>query len=359
MIKILIVDDSQTETRIIKSMLESQEDMCVVGCARDGKEAVEMNARLKPDVITMDLEMPVMDGHTATRLIMAQNPIPIIIISSRLDDPMQDMTFLALDAGAVSVLAKPVDVSSAGIDKYKTKIIQTVRSMAEIKVVKRRFNTRGSIEQSHLLRESIHHASHKRGSFELVAIGTSIGGPQTLKHILSNLPQNFPVPIVIVQHMTKGFIDGYAQWLNEITNLKVKNVENNEILEKGKVYIAPDNYHFTVAREQNHLVAKLISGEPVAGFYPSITVLLRSVAKTCGPKALGVLLTGMGNDGADGLLEMKKAGAHTVIQDKNSCVVFGMAGVALSMGAVDKVIEIQEMPEYIASMTTAPHHMKF
>lgn len=347
MIKILIVDDSKIETKLLKHLFESQPDMQVIGCARDGKEAVEMAASLNPDLITMDLEMPIMDGHTATRLIMSQNPVPIVVISSKLNVSVRDMTYLALEAGAVSVLPKPDNINPKKFEESNQQIIDTVRSMAEIKVIKRRFNISSPEEKKLSFTDKIQPEKH----FELIAIGTSIGGPQTLKNLLSELPENFPVPIVIVQHMTKGFIEGFTKWLNNNTHLKVKNVTDHEKLQKGLIYFAPDQVHLTVQRNQEGLVAKLIKSEPVSGFCPSINVLMKSVAKTCGKNAIGILLTGMGSDGADGLYELKQAGGHTLIQDKKSCVVFGMAGVAESLGAVDKVVEINKMPEYLVKIT--------
>lgn len=347
MINILIVDDSRTEAKLLKFLFESQSDMHVIGVASDGKQAVEMTERLKPDIITMDLEMPVMDGHTATRLIMSQHPTPIVVISSKLKDGSTDMTYLALEAGAVCVIAKPINIGSQGFQQTQKQIIETIRSMSEIKVIKRRFNTHSSIHRTIVSS----HVTPEPGNFEIVAIGTSIGGPQALNAILSQLPSHFPVPIVIVQHMSKGFITGFTKWLNNNTSLTVKIADNYEILKKGYVYFAPDNLHLTIARRDNHLICRLTPGEPVSGFCPSITVLLQSIATTCGKRAIGVLLTGMGSDGSQGLLELKQAHGHTIIQDEKSCIVFGMASVAESIGAVDTTIQMDNMANYLIKMT--------
>lgn len=346
MINILIVDDSKVETELFKHILNAESDMKVIACARNGAEAVEMAAQYSPDLITMDLEMPVMDGHTATRLIMSQSPVPIVVISSKLNDSSRDMSYLALEAGAVSVLAKP---DAKSMDEFRKQLIDTVRSMAEIKVIKRRFTQPLSPIKS-AKKQHFPTVIPPAGHFEIVAIGTSVGGPQALKNIISQLPSSFPVPIVIVQHMTTGFIEGFTQWLNTNSTLTVKNAEQNEVLRKGFVYFAPDHLHLTVERSPKGLIAKLIKDKPVSGFCPSITVLLQSIAKTCHNKAVGILLTGMGNDGAEGLHALKKAGGHTLIQDKKSCVVFGMGNVAFSMGAVDHVIEINQMPSYLIRM---------
>lgn len=348
MIKILIVDDSKVETQLLKHLLESQSDMNVIACARDGAEAIEMTKRYSPDLITMDLEMPVMDGHTATRIIMSQSPTPIVVVSSKLNETSRDMTYLALDAGAVSVLPKPIDGSEKSFEKFRTQLINTVRSMSEIKVIKRRFNQPILHEKKLQYQKSM----HKPGHFEIIAIGTSIGGPQVLKNIISQLPSTFSVPIVIVQHMASGFMSGFTQWLNTNSPLTIKTAENNEILKSGVIYFAPDHSHLTIERSHKNLIAKLIHDKPVSGFCPSITVLLKSIAKSCQQKAIGILLTGMGSDGAEGLLELKQAGSHTIIQDKKSCVVFGMASIAQSMGAVDRVVEINQMADYIITMTS-------
>lgn len=350
MINILIVDDSKTETQLFKHFLDSEPDMHVVACAKDGAEAIEMVARYSPDLITMDLEMPVMDGHTATRLIMSQFPTPIVVISSKLNETSRDMTYLALEAGAVSVIAKPSHGNPKKLDEFRSQLVDTVRHMAEIKVIKRRFIRPDVPLETFNYQKN----THKPGNFEIVAIGTSIGGPQVLKNIISQFPPSFPVPIVIVQHMTKGFMSGFTEWLNMNSPLTIKNVANDEVLKNGVVYFAPDNFHFTVVRTYKGLTAKLIQSDPVSGFCPSITVLLQSCAKTCQKKAMGILLTGMGNDGAQGLLELKKVGGHTIIQDKNSCIVFGMANVAQAMGAVDKVVEIHQMADYIIKMVHPP-----
>lgn len=351
MINILIVDDSLTEIALLKRLIESEKDMRVIGVARNGKEAIEMNARLKPDLITMDILMPIMDGLEATRIIMSQQPVPIVVISAATNDEALKVTFRALEVGALSVLEKPVNFNSPEFSSARKRIIDTIRSMAEIKVIKRRFNTQALLLRKKMKKPQV--IIEQNLNYEIVAIGVSVGGPEVLKKILSSLPAHFPVPIVIVQHMTQGFIMGFTKWLNDNTALKVKHAEDQELLKKGTVYFAPDHFHFTVARANKNLKVKLIKGSPVSGFCPSATVLLQSVAKVSGKNAIGVLLTGMGNDGAQGLLELKQAQGHTLIQDAESAVVFGMAGVAQSLGAVDLVVELDEIAEYLIKITKA------
>lgn len=345
MINILIVDDSETEIAILKHLFESEVDFKVVGCAKNGAEAVKLVALLKPHLITMDIHMPVMDGLEATRLIMSQYPTPIVVISSKLNDEALNATYHALEAGALSVLDKPTDIAALSSKRAHKQIIDTVRSMAEIKVITRRFQMAKTPTPS--VSTTTDYSGRK---YEVVCIGASIGGPQALKTILAKLPEDFPLPIVVVQHMTEGFINGFAQWLNDDIALQVKITEQGEVLRKGVVYFAPDGYHLEVTRTHENLVAKLTKSPPVAGFCPSITVLFASAAKICGKNAVGVLLTGMGHDGAHGLLELKKALGHTFIQDSKSAVVFGMAGVAQSLGAIDKVVELDQIADYLTKL---------
>jgi len=347
MIRILIVDDSKTETEILKHLIEENADLQVVGCAKNGAEAVSLVPLLKPDLITMDIQMPVMNGLEATRLIMAQNPTPIVVISSRLHEGDLDVTFQSLDAGALSVLAKPFNITSPTFNLERKRIIDTIRSMAEIKVVRRRVYvnkpTRKSII-SPVMKEAL-------GSYNIVAIGASVGGTQALNTILSKLPAAFPVPLVVTQHMMPGFINGFTTWLNNNTALDVQEAKHNEVLKKGTVYFAPDLVHLEIHRSNSHFISKLVDIPPVSGFCPSITVLLKSVAQCCGKHAIGLLLTGMGSDGAEGLLAIKQAHGHTLIQDKESSIVFGMASVAQTLGAVEKVVNLDQIADYLIKVT--------
>ncbi len=345
MIRILIVDDSLTELIILKHIFSSAKDIQVVGTAKNGKEAIQLAEQLKPDLITMDILMPVMDGYEAIRHIMRSNPTPIVVISSKLNKNTMMATYEALDAGALSVMEKPLNINSDNFPSEKKRLIDTVRSMSEIKVIRRRFHQKPRTQEKPQPSQIENKIANR--NFTIVAIGTSVGGPRALKIILSKMPADFPVPIVIVQHMIPGYIEGFSQWLNENTSLHIKNVVDHEILKAGTVYFAPDKQHLTVKSVHGQLVARLIISEPVAGFCPSATVLLKSIAKTCGDQAIGVLLTGMGFDGAEGLLELKKAHGHTIIQDEKSAVVFGMAGVAQSLGAVDNVVELEQISQYL------------
>ena len=350
MIKILIVDDSPTETALLKYLFGAQKDMEVIGTATNGEDAITMTKQLNPDIITMDIQMPILNGFEATRAIMAEHPTPIVVISSALSDPTMNTTFKAMEAGALSVLKKPHPATDGKYAEEHQRIIDTVRSMSEIKVVKRRFH----VNKQHKLHVNTPKSEFiSRANFEILAIGASVGGPQALRVVLEKLPADFPVPIVIVQHMTQGFIGGFTHWLNNNVALTIKSATENEILKPGHVYFAPDHFHLEVKRQQGKLIAHLVKKPPVAGFCPSATVLIESVAKVCGKRGLGLLLTGMGTDGAHGLLELKKVGGHTLIQDKDSAVVFGMAGTAKDLDAVDLVIELPQISEYLMRCMTA------
>ena len=338
MIKLLITDDSVTETMLLKHLFNAEKDMEVIGCAQNGRDAVYLAATLKPDLITMDIQMPIMDGYEATKRIMMENPVPIVVISSTVNNKELNTAFLALEAGAVSVIDKPVNARDPRFNVMRQKLISTIRAMAEIKVIRHRFG------KSNI--PICFPSTYPKIPYEIIGIGASVGGPQALKIILSNLPENFPVPIVIVQHMAAGFIEGFCNWLNASCALTVKCITNQEELKPGTVYFAPENCHLKVYKAGAKLRGLLQQGAPITGFCPSITVLFQSIAQVCGKQAVGILLTGMGKDGAQGLLELKQKGAHTLIQDKKSCVVFGMAGFAESMGAVDKTLELKQFITY-------------
>lgn len=342
MINILIVDDSPTQISLLQNIFAQEQDMCVIGFARNGQEAVELNKRLKPDLITMDIQMPVMDGFQATRQIMLEQPTPIVVISTA-DSKLFDISFKSLEAGALCVIEKPVNALNPAFHFEQKKMIALIRAMAEIKVIKRRVSKPAIAPFTP--NKSL--ANPKRSTYEIIGIGASIGGPQALTSILSRLPANFSVPIVIVQHMTTGFIEGFSEWMNNQCSIQVKCARNYEPLQAGTVYFAPSNYHLQVKRIDHNLTACLQKSVPISGFCPSITVLFQSIAQVCGKNAVGVLLTGMGSDGAQGMLDLKNAQAHTLIQDEPSCVVYGMASVAEKMGAVDKIISLHSMVNYL------------
>ena len=344
MIRILIAEDSKVIALLLSSILGNEPDMKVVGVAEDGAKAIQMSRDLRPDLVTMDIHMPQVDGFAAIRTIMTENPVPIVVVSSLSSGTERDVTFRALEEGAVAVIEKPQTLSDSDFERTRRQLVETVRAMAEVKVVKRRLNLRRPTERTEPC------TLQPRGEYKVLAIGCSTGGPQVLHRILSALPADFPIPVVVVQHITHGFIDGLAAWLQGHTPLKVKLAENGEPLRHSSIYFAPDDYHLLIAKSRDGFKARLENGEPVRGFVPSVDQLFHSIARSCSGQAIGILLTGMGDDGARGLLEMKHSGCHTLIQDEASSVVFGMGGSALALDAVNRIVKLKEISGYLANL---------
>lgn len=339
MIKLLIVDDSIVITKLLIRILTLEPVISLVGVAKNGREAIEMAEKLKPDVITMDINMPEMNGLEATRKIMETNPVPIIIVSGYSKLQEMDITFQAMEAGAVSVLEKPV-LNHPDYDNMVKKYIKTVRLMSKVKVVRRWPADRyPSVPGKTLQKEKI---QEKNSKVEIIAIGASTGGPVVIQTILSGLLQKISVPVLIVQHIASGFIQGMTEWLSRGTGLPIHIAGHNEALLPGHVYFAPDDRHMEAGRNRNVLLRK---GERKNGVCPSISCLFQSVAEVYGSSAVGILLTGMGRDGADELKLMKDKGAATIAQDKESSVVYGMPGEAIKQGGAmyilppDRIVE--------------------
>jgi len=343
MIRILMAEDSQVVGMLLKAIFDAEPDMKVVGIAATGREAVKMTHDLKPDLITMDIRMPEMDGFEATRMIMSTTPTPIVVISASTSDLELKIAFRAIEEGALSVIEKPHGMGHPDFEKIRHEIVETVRAMAEIKVVRRR---RPPVQEisAHLF-EKI--SPDEAGSYEVVAIGCSTGGPQALQAILSMLPQDYPIPITVVQHIAKGFVTGLVEWLKGSCLLNVKLAEDGEPLHSGTAYFAPDERHLTVIRSNGNLAVALTDDPSVNRFKPSATPLLESVARVCGNKGVGAILTGMGGDGAEGLQLLHKAKGHTFIQDESSSVVFGMPAQALALKAVDQILELNQIPGHL------------
>ena len=338
-IKILIADDSNVVAMLLTSILEKQADFEVVGHAANGRSAVDMAQKLKPDVITMDVSMPEMDGIEATRVIMSSSPIPIVVVSSLVDNDEMKVSFRALEEGAVAVMGKPENLQDDVSDAYTEKLVETIRSMAGVKLVKRRSHPQASVPTTPPVR-----AKTAKVGCELVAIGGFTGAPQVLYEILKSLPVDFPVPILVVNHMSKGFTVGMAEWLARHSGPAVTVAEHGEVLKAGTVYLAPDDGHLMVARPREELTAVISEIPPINRFRPSVTPLMQSAALICGNKAVGLILSGMGTDGAEGLLAIRQAGGQTFVQSEDSCVVFGMPGEAVRIGAASKTLS----PDLIA-----------
>lgn len=337
MIRVLIVDDSVSVRELLFRLISEQKDMEIVGMAATGAEALNMVRKLKPDVVTMDISLPDMDGFKVTRRIMEEFPLPIVIISSVASPLDSDSGFRALDSGALTLMDKP-RLNDPCFDKNMNEIIHTLRLMSEVKVVRRRVKKDKAddiIINNQISRE--YQPSSNRGTYKVICIGVSTGGPQALKKILTSLPESFSIPILIVQHMSKGFLDGMITWLDSMTPLKVKVADSGEKVQGGTVYFAPEEMHMHINTDLKISFSKTKTSD---GIMPSVGELFSSAARNIGADAVGVIMTGMGRDGAAGLLEMREAGAYTIAQDKESSIVFGMPGEAVKLGAAGKVFSL-------------------
>jgi len=324
-IRVLIVEDSPTVRQLLERILNSDPELQVIGHATDGDEAVEQVRQQRPDIVTMDLHMPRMNGIEAVRIIMETAPTPIVVVSGQLAPADLDQTFHALTAGALAVVEKP---SGLGGD-LAFRLVQTVKLMAEVKVV-RRWPKRVLPPASKPLMPDA-----SRAGLQLVAIGASTGGPMVLHSILSGLAGKIDVPIVIVQHIASGFTEGFADWLGKTTGMPVSVGRDGEHLQPGHAYIAPDAMNMGITAA---LTIALSSDPPENGHRPSVSYLFRSTAHALGRNAVGVMLSGMGRDGADEMRLMADRGGVTIAQDPQTAVVGGMPGEAIKVGGAQYVL---------------------
>lgn len=333
MIRVLIAEDSHTTRDLLVSILSADPEIEVVAEANNGIEALELTRELRPDVVTMDIQMPRMDGLEATKRIMVEAPTPIVIVSASVDDAQVEVSMHALRAGAVSVLPKPNGPGSVKFNDMARQFVSTVKAMSQVKVVRHWTQCPSAA----LLRRAVSARPAPLARPRMVAIGASTGGPAALQRLLSELPGNFDAPILVVQHIASGFVAGLAAWLNTSSALLIKVAEHGEQLEPGTVYISPDDQHLTVS----HRATVALSDEaPIGGFRPSASALFKSVADHIGAAAVAVILTGMGSDGIDGLREVRRRGGTIVAQDEASSVVFGMPAAAIASGLADSVVPL-------------------
>lgn len=343
MINILITEDSDVVSALLQGIFQAEPDMRVIGRARNGREAVDMAQVLKPDLVTMDIRMPVMDGFEATRMLMATQPLPIVVISSSVDDEELRITFRAVEEGALAVIEKPRGLSHPDFERVRRELVETVRAMAEVKVVRRRPPKPGVTAYTKP-------APQRGARYEVVGLALSTGGPQALSTLLSGMPVGYPLPILVVQHISPGFVGGLVSWLRGQTLLEVCLAESNQPLRGGVVYIAPDGKHLEVARRDKQLYASLTSAPAIERFRPSASALFHSLARDCGAAAIGGIFTGMGSDGSAGLLALHQRGGHVFAQDEDSAVVYGMPGAARAAGCVDQVVPLARIPTHLIEL---------
>lgn len=342
-IRVLIVDDSAGMRMMLEQIFGDDPAFEVAGLASDGIEAVDAVERLSPDVITMDIQMPRMDGLEATRRIMETKPTPIVILSGNLDTEEVASSFRAMEAGALIALPKPRSVAHSEYEADVVNLVRKVKLMAEVKLV-RRWPRMGKCTSPPVWQG----VSGQSPAIypQAVAIGASTGGPVVINTILSGLPSNFPLPVLIVQHMAAGFIRGFVDWLNLSSRLPVRVATHGELLLPGHVYIAPEGSHLEVKEGGRIALTRSILEH---GQCPSVSALFRSMAEVYGRNAVGILLTGMGDDGAQELKLMKIRGAVTIAQDRESSVIYGMPGEAEKIGAVTYFFPPDRIVEFLTS----------
>jgi two-component system chemotaxis response regulator CheB len=343
LIKVLVVEDSPVVREFLVHILDADPDIRVVGTAHDGEEALEAIARKQPDVITMDIHMPRMDGLDATRRIMETCPTPIVVVSGSTDAAEVATTFEAMEAGALAVLRRPAGIGHPDHEATARELVQTVKLMSEVKVVRRWSRARrGSVARPAQVR-----LEPAPGSCRIVALGASTGGPPVLQTILSQLPKDFAVPVLVVQHMAAGFVRGFIEWLAHSSRLPIHLAAHGEQVLPGHVYVAADELQMKVERGGRIALSR---DAPENGLRPSVSYLFRSLAEAYGGDGVAGLLSGMGRDGADELKLLKDRGMVTFVQDKESSVVHGMPGEAIKLGAATFVLTPEKIAATLASL---------
>lgn len=331
MIRVLVADDSPTARALIVAILSRDAELCVVGEAAHGLEAVALTRQLRPDIVTMDLRMPRMDGMEATQEIMATIPTPVIIVTASLAREDIEFSMQCLKLGALAILAKPTGPDSPNFEEIAQDLIANVKALSQVKVV-RHWRTKAATPVKKKA------TARNVAAPEVVAIAASTGGPAALQQILAALPEDFPAPILVVQHITAGFSKGLAEWLNKECRLHVKLAVSGAELAAGTVHIAPDHAHLGVTSGRRLMLDR---SPPLHGFRPSGNYLFTSAARVFGDATLAVILTGMGEDGVEGLQAVRQAGGHVLAQDEASSVVFGMPAAAIRTGVVQEVLPLE------------------
>lgn len=344
--RIFIIDDSALIREFLRETFKTDPDLTVVGAAPDPIVAREKIIKLKPDVITLDVEMPRLDGLTFLRKLMAAHPVPVVMFSSHTQTGAK-ATVEALALGAVDFVAKPTSNLVASLPSLQEELIEKVKAAGKIKAVKLRLKPSQPAAKPSSLSSVVQDLARRKKDHEkLLAIGASTGGTVAIETVLSALSADIP-PTAIVQHMPPHFTKAFADRLNDKCRMEVQEAASGQRLKEGTVLIAPGGLQMLLQRDGAGYFVEVKDGPPVNRHKPSVDVLFRSVAHSAGPKALGIILTGMGNDGAQGLLEMKKAGAETIAQDEATSIVYGMPKEAAALGAVDQILPLAKIPQAI------------
>lgn len=338
----LIVDDSRTARELLTHIIESDPELKVVGYAEDGEKALQWLRNETCDVITMDIHMPHINGFEVTQKIMETKPIPTVIISSGYTPTDNLMAFKALEVGALVILEKPAGLGDAMYHQKAQEIVETIKMISGIVVLTRRHKK--SIDNSKILPM----VSELKREIKAIGIGASLGGPLAIAQILENLPSSFPVPLFIVQHIAAGFSKDFIRWLQERSALRICIAKDGEIAQPGCVYVAADKCQMEI--KHGNLIS--LDHNPTSEIQPSVGHLFKSLALTYGPHCIGVILTGMGRDGAAELLLMKQKGAYTIAQNEESCLMFGMPKEAIAIEAASQILPLNEIAHSLISLVS-------
>lgn len=345
-IRVLVVDDSELARDVISTILVMDREIIVAGTAMNGQEAVEKVRELKPDVVTMDIEMPLMNGQEAIEQIMATNAVPILVVTSSND---ANIAYAAISKGALDLVQKPdVNLDAAREFIKKIKLLSKITVLPHI-------SGKSAVKKLRESKTAWLPIADGRISDRIVAIASSTGGPEALSIILSELPESFPCPVVIAQHNTDGFIPGMVAWLKQISRMKIQVANEGDILMPGTVYVSPSERHMQITSDKR---IALIDRSPKDIYRPSCDVLLSSVAQAYKANSLGVILTGMGSDGARGMKQIKLAGGTTIAQDEKTCIVFGMPKIAIESGCIDKILPLKEIGDELMTLVAGSIHEK-
>jgi two-component system chemotaxis response regulator CheB len=331
----MIVEDSAVVRSLLAHIISRDPRLSLAAVVETGEEAVRETHRVRPDVISMDIRLPGMDGLEATRRIMSERPTPIVVIAASVEDAALRISMNALRAGALSVVEKPVGVTSAGYEAMAQDICTQLYIMSQVPVIRRRMTAQRLADLQGPASERAappREAAAPVRAPSILALAASTGGPPALARVLGALPRDFPIPVLVVQHMGAPFMQGFAAWLDSVTPLTVDVARHGETPAAGRVHVAPGDRHLRLGRDG---ALQIGSDPPVGGQRPSATALFASLADTIGPRALGVLLTGMGEDGARGLVALREAGGFAITEDESTAVVYGMPGAAARLGGSD------------------------
>jgi len=344
-IRIVVVDDSAFMRSAIKGMIQTDPSMEVVATARDGEEAIEKIKQFKPDIVTMDVEMPRMNGLTAVKTLMQEYPVPVLMVSSLTEEGAQ-VTFEAMDAGAVDFISKDLGNRSMNVLNIQEDLINRIKAI---------------ISQDHKFKKVIKPASASTpiskiqtgtmsGNVLCVALGVSTGGPKALQSVIPFIPKDFSVPIVIVQHMPEAFTKCFSERLNANSEIYVKEAEHGDVLKPGMCVVAKGGRHLRLFRSRLEVVVELSEHPKDSLYRPSVNEMMLSASKAFGGRVLGVIMTGMGNDGLIGMHSIKEAGGKTMVQDESTCIVYGMPKAVVDDGIADKIVPLEKIAPEIVNM---------